>query len=144
MDVQVGLVGWINSPLGALVSDPTITGKMSFGYNSKFFRTATNPKGESQLNFLLGDFDFNALNYEYLVIDQARAQSRGFGKVNGVSGYDFIATVMIEVYPEPEELINSTSRSGKRRQVSSSMATKWEPVIRRIHLCRSGLGAILL
>jgi len=86
--------GWINSPLGALVSDPTITGKMSFGYNSKFFRTATNPKGESQLNFLLGDFDFNALNYEYLVIDKVRDQFRGFGKVNGVSGYDFTATVI--------------------------------------------------
>ena len=94
MDVQVGLVGWLNSPLGTLVFDPTITGKMSFGYNSKFFRTATNPKGESQLNFLLGDFDFNALNYEYLVIDQVRAQFRGFGKVNVVSGYDFIATVI--------------------------------------------------
>ncbi|HEX6125437.1 MAG TPA: PKD domain-containing protein, partial [Pyrinomonadaceae bacterium] len=86
--------GWINSPLGALVSDPTITGKMSFGYNSKFFRSATNPKGELQLDFLLGDFEFNALNYEYLVIDQARAQFHGFGKVNGVSGYDFIATVI--------------------------------------------------
>jgi len=67
---------------------------MRLGYNSKFFRTATNPKGESQLNFLLGDFDFNALNYEYLVIDQVRAQFRGFGKVNGVSGYDFTATVI--------------------------------------------------
>jgi hypothetical protein len=86
--------GWISSPLGALTSDPTATGKMSFGYNSKFFKTATNPKGESQLDFLLGNFEFNALNYEYLVIDKARAQFRGFGKVNGVSGYDFIATVI--------------------------------------------------
>jgi hypothetical protein len=67
---------------------------MRLGYNSKFFRTATNPKGESQLNFLLGDFDFDALNYEYLVIDQVRAQFRGFGEVNGVSGYDFTATVI--------------------------------------------------
>jgi hypothetical protein len=86
--------GWINSPLGALVSNPTLTGKISFGFNSKFFKGATNPKGESQLDFLLGNLDFNALNYDYLVIDKARAQFRGFGKVNGVSGYEFIVTVI--------------------------------------------------
>jgi hypothetical protein len=67
---------------------------MTFGFNSKFFKGATNPKGESQLDFLLGNFEFNALNYEYLVIDKARAQFRGFGKVNGSSGYDFIVTVI--------------------------------------------------
>jgi len=34
------------------------------------------------------------LNYDYLVIDKARAQFAGFGKVNGVSGYNFIVTVI--------------------------------------------------
>ena len=67
---------------------------MSFGFNSKFFKGATNPKGESQLDFLLGNLEFNALNYEYLVIDKARAQFKGFGKVNGSSGYEFIVTVI--------------------------------------------------
>jgi len=86
--------GWINSPLGALISDPTMMGKMSFGFNSKFFKGATNPKGESQLDFLVGNLDFNALNYDYLVIDKSRAQFAGFGKVNGVSGYNFIVTVI--------------------------------------------------
>jgi uncharacterized repeat protein (TIGR01451 family) len=86
--------GWMNSPLGALISDPALTGKMSFGFNSKFFKSATNPKGESQLTFLLGNLDFNALNYDYLVIDKARAQFAGFGKINGVSGYNFIVTVI--------------------------------------------------
>jgi hypothetical protein len=69
-------------------------GKLSFGFNSKFFKGATNPKGESQLDFLLGDLDFNALNYDYLVIDKDRAQFKGFGKVNGISGYEFIVTVI--------------------------------------------------
>jgi uncharacterized repeat protein (TIGR01451 family) len=86
--------GFISSPLGALFSAPNMTGKMSFGFNSKFFKGATNPKGESQLDFLLGDLDFNALNYDYLVIDKSRAQFAGFGKVNGVSGYNFIVTVI--------------------------------------------------
>jgi hypothetical protein len=86
--------GWINSPLGALVSDPTMIGKVSFGFNSKFFKGATNPKGESQMDFLLGNLDFNALNYDWLVIDKARAQFRGFGKLNGVAGYDFMVTII--------------------------------------------------
>jgi uncharacterized repeat protein (TIGR01451 family) len=86
--------GWANSPLGAYVPDPTKMGKLTFGFNSKFFKTATNPKGESQLTFLLGGLDFNALNYDYLVIDKARAQFKGFGKINGVSGYEFIVTVI--------------------------------------------------
>jgi hypothetical protein len=86
--------GWAYSPLGAFVSDPTLSGKITFGFNSKFFKGATNPKGESQVSFLLGNFEFNALNYDYLVIDKTRAQFRGFGKVNGVAGYDFIVTVI--------------------------------------------------
>jgi hypothetical protein len=86
--------GWFYSPLGSLISDPTLTGKLTFGFNSKFFKTATNPKGESQLDFLLGDLDFNALNYDYLVIDKNRGQFAGFGKINGVSGYNFIVTVI--------------------------------------------------
>jgi len=67
---------------------------LTFGFNSKFFKGATNPKGESQLDFLLGNLDFNALNYDYLVIDKDLAQFKGFGKMNGVSGYDFIVTVI--------------------------------------------------
>jgi hypothetical protein len=86
--------GWIYSPVGAWISDPNLVGKLSFGFNSKFFKGATNPKGESQLNFLIGNLDFNALNYDYLVIDKARAQFAGFGKINGVSGYNFIVTVI--------------------------------------------------
>jgi len=86
--------GWFYSPLGSLISDPSLTGKLTFGFNSKFFKTATNPKGESQLSFLLGDLDFNALTYDYLVIDKTRAQFAGFGKINGVSGYNFIVTVI--------------------------------------------------
>jgi len=86
--------GYIESPAGSFFSDATATGKLSFGFNSKFFKTATNPKGETQLDFLIGNLDFNALNYDYLVIDKARAQCAGFGKVNGVSGYNFILTVI--------------------------------------------------
>ena len=46
------------------------------------------------MEFVNGDLEFNALNLDYLVIAGAKALFRGFGKINGVSGYDFILTVI--------------------------------------------------
>jgi hypothetical protein len=42
----------------------------------------------------VGDFEFNALNYEYLVISGAKAHFKGFGKINGSAGYEFTLTVI--------------------------------------------------
>jgi type IX secretion system substrate protein len=86
--------GWFESPAGALVSDPTATGKASYGFTVNYFKTSTYPKGETQFEFKIGSLEFNALNYDYLVINGARAQFKGTGKVTGdQSGYAFIMTV---------------------------------------------------
>jgi hypothetical protein len=85
--------GWIDSPAGAFAADPTLIGKVGFGFNSKY-TNATNPKGETWMRFNLGSFEFDALNYDYLVISGAKAQFRGFGKVGGSAGYDFTLTVI--------------------------------------------------
>jgi len=86
------------SPLGALTSNPNAGGKVAFGFTSNYFKGATNPKGETQFEFKLADFEFSALNFDYLVISGARAQYKGLGKtiVNGVeqSGIAFILTVI--------------------------------------------------
>ena len=34
------------------------------------------------------------MTFDYLVIAGAKTQFKGFGKINGVSGYDFILTVI--------------------------------------------------
>jgi hypothetical protein len=86
--------GWINSPAGAYPADPGQTGKGNFAFVSKYFRNATNPRGETQFDLTLGNFKFNALNFDYLVVSGARAQYKGFGKINGEAGYDFILTVI--------------------------------------------------
>jgi subtilisin-like proprotein convertase family protein len=86
--------GWIASPAGAYPANPTLTGKVGFGFNSKYFKNATNPKGETWMRFNLAGVEFSALNYEYLSISGAKAQIRGFGKLNGDSGYNFILTVI--------------------------------------------------
>jgi hypothetical protein len=87
--------GWFASPAGALKSDATATGKANFGYAVNYFKGAANPKGETQFELKVGDFEYNALNFEYLSIAGARAQIKGTGKITGgQSGINFIMTVV--------------------------------------------------
>jgi hypothetical protein len=87
--------GYFNSPAGALRSDPTATGKASYGFAMNYFKNSTYPKGETQFEFKVGSFEFNALNFEYLVISNSMAQFKGTGKIiGGQSGVGFIMTVV--------------------------------------------------
>jgi hypothetical protein len=87
--------GWFASPAGALKSDATATGKANFGYAVNYFKGAANPKGETQFELKVGDFEYNALNFEYLSVAGARAQIKGTGKITGgQSGINFIMTVI--------------------------------------------------
>ncbi|HEX8333576.1 MAG TPA: T9SS type A sorting domain-containing protein, partial [Segetibacter sp.] len=87
--------GWFASPAGALKSDATATGKANFGYAVSYFKGAANPKGETQFELKVGNLEFNALNFEYLSIDGAKAQLKGTGKITGgQSGVNFIMTVV--------------------------------------------------
>ncbi len=87
--------GWFSSPAGALPSNPSATGKVSYGFQSNYYKGATNPKGETQLDFKVGELEFNALNFEYLAVSGAKAQFKGSGKIIGdQSGYSFIMTVI--------------------------------------------------
>jgi hypothetical protein len=86
--------GWFSSPAGALKSDPAMAGDISYGFTVNYYKTATFPKGETQFDFKLGDFEFNALNFDYLSINKATAQFKGTGKIiGGQSGVGFIMTV---------------------------------------------------
>ena len=87
--------GYFNSPAGALKSNPTATGKVSYGFVMNYFKNATLPKGETQFEFKIGDFEYNAVNFDYLSISGAKAQFKGTGKiVGGQSGINFIMTVI--------------------------------------------------
>ena len=86
--------GYFNSPAGALRSNPNATGKASYGFAMNYFKNSTYPKGETQFEFKVGEFEFNALNFEYLVISNSMAQFKGTGKIiGGQSGVGFIMTV---------------------------------------------------
>jgi hypothetical protein len=86
--------GYFESRAGALRSNPSAIGKASYGFAMNYFKNSTNPKGEAQFEFKVGDFEFNALNFDYLVINNVMAQFKGTGKIiGGQSGIGFTMTV---------------------------------------------------
>lgn len=87
--------GYFDSPAGALIPDASATGKASYGFAMNYFKNSTYPKGETQFEFKVGDFEFNALNFDYLVISSSVAQFKGTGKIiGGQSGVGFTMTVV--------------------------------------------------
>jgi hypothetical protein len=86
--------GWFNSPGGAFVADPLLTGKANFGFNSKYQKGATVPTGNTEFQFHAGNLNFKSTSYEWLVVAGARAQFKGTGTVNGTPGYGFMLTAI--------------------------------------------------
>jgi hypothetical protein len=94
-DPSAGFVtggGWIMSPAGAYAADPSLTGKATFGFVSKYKKGATAPTGETEFQFRAVSFNFHSEAYQWLVISGAKAQYKGTGTINGVSGYGFLLT----------------------------------------------------
>jgi PKD repeat protein len=79
--------GWIDSPAGAYVPDPTLTGKALFGFVSKYAKGASAPTGNTRFRFRVGDLAFYSESYQWLVVNQGgtNAQFKGSGTVNDQS-----------------------------------------------------------
>jgi PKD repeat protein len=79
--------GWIDSPENAYQPAPTLTGKATFGFVSKYKKGASTPTGNTQFQFKAGDMNFHSDTYQWLVINQggSRAQFKGTGTINGQS-----------------------------------------------------------
>ncbi|EKB48239.1 T9SS type A sorting domain-containing protein [Cecembia lonarensis] len=86
--------GWIHSPAGAYVNNPSAEGRANFGFVSKYQRGATVPTGQTQFQFQAEKFNFHSTSYEWLVVAGHRAQFKGEGRVNGQSGYGFMLTAI--------------------------------------------------
>ncbi len=94
-DASAGFItggGWINVGAGSYAADPTLTGRANFGFNSQYKKNANIPTGETEFNFQVGNFNFHSEAYSWLVVSSYKAQYKGTGSVNGVSGYDFTLT----------------------------------------------------
>jgi len=86
--------GWITSPRGAYLVEPTLTGRASFGFNSKYRSGAAEPSGVTQFQLQMANFNFHADVYQWLVVAGAKAQYKGLGTVNGRGQYGFLLTAM--------------------------------------------------
>lgn len=85
--------GWINSPEGAFTPIPTLTGKASFGFVSRYHNGASVPTGATQFQFQAGGLSFKSTSYDWMVISGSnKAQFKGVGKINESGSYRFMLT----------------------------------------------------
>ena len=87
-DPSAGFVtggGWIESPAGAYKADASLAGKATFGFVSKYQKSADVPSGNTAFEFEVGSFEFHSTAYEWLVVNQdgTNAQFKGNGLING-------------------------------------------------------------
>ena len=84
--------GWIMSPEGAYAANPTLTGKATFGFVSKYKKGASIPDGNTEFQFRGGGLNFSSTNYQWLVVNQnyTNAQFKGTGTINGAGAYGFM------------------------------------------------------
>lgn len=85
--------GWIDSPAGAYIPDPSLAGRADFDFESKYHKGANVPSGQTEFQFEAGSFYFESETSNWLVVAGVRAQFKGTGAVNGVSGYSFLLTL---------------------------------------------------
>jgi hypothetical protein len=87
--------GWIDSPAGAYIKDPLLTGKANFGFVSKYQKGANVPTGNTEFQFKEGSLNFKSTDFQWLVINgTAQAQFKGTGTINGSGKYNFMVTAV--------------------------------------------------
>jgi PKD repeat protein len=86
--------GWISSAAGAYEASSAFTGKASFGFVSKYYKKATNPRGNTRFVLHGAGFEFKATAYDSLTVAGAIAQYKGSGTVGKAQGYSFFVTVL--------------------------------------------------
>jgi len=85
--------GWIESPAGAYTPDPSLTGKLTFGFVTKYLNGAATPAGQATFKFHAAGLDFSSASYEWLVVVGSKALVKGSGAINGSGNYGFRLTV---------------------------------------------------
>lgn len=71
---------------------PTIAGKATFGFVSKYKKGASTPDGNTEFQFKAADLNFHSESYDWLVVNQGgeNAQFKGTGTINGSGAYGFM------------------------------------------------------
>jgi hypothetical protein len=96
-DPSAGFVtggGWITSPAGAFLADPTMTGKATFGFVSKYKKGANVPDGSTEFQFHAAGLNFKSTAYQWLVVAGSKATYKGWGTINGLGNYGFLLSAL--------------------------------------------------
>lgn len=86
--------GYINSPAGAYVEEPSMIGTANFGFVSKYQKGQSLPTGNTQFQFQTAGLDFKSSAYEWLAISGAKAQFKGSGTINGTGNYGYLLSAI--------------------------------------------------
>jgi predicted secreted protein len=86
--------GWFNSPAGAYRPQPSLQGRVNFGFVSKYKKGTNVPDGSTAFQSQLGSLYFHSTAYEWLVISGSKGQYKGSGTINGKGNYGFILTAI--------------------------------------------------
>ncbi|MBW7991409.1 MAG: SUMF1/EgtB/PvdO family nonheme iron enzyme [Planctomycetes bacterium] len=117
--------GWIDSPSGAYMPDPSLSGKANFGFISKYKKGATTPTGQTEFVFQTGDLNFHSSSYDWLVVTGSDyARFKGWGSINGEEGYRFMIwagngpdTFRIKIWWEDGEIENVVYDNGMDQEI---------------------------
>lgn len=73
-----------------------VTGKATFGFVSRYKKGANVPAGNTEFQFKKGKlhFKFKSTAYQWLTVTGARAQCKGWGKINDAGDYGFLLTAI--------------------------------------------------
>ena len=82
----------ILSPEGAYAADPTLSGKATFGFVSKYLKGANVPSGNTEFQFHAAGMRFKSTSYQWLAVAGDKAQFKGAGTIDGAGEYGFILT----------------------------------------------------
>ena len=128
-DASSGFVtggGWINSPPGAHKANPSLTGKATFGFVSKYKRGANVPTGNTEFQFKAGNLNFHSSSYDWLVVTGSDyARFKGAGAINGFGDYKFMLwagddtpdTFRIKIWGEDGETENVVYDNGMNQPI---------------------------
>ena len=96
-DPSAGFVtggGWIIAQPGSYPADPTLTGKATFGFVSKYKKGQNQPEGNTEFQFHAAGMNFHSHTYEWLVVAGSKAMYKGVGTINGAGNYGFKITAI--------------------------------------------------
>jgi flagellar hook capping protein FlgD/PKD domain-containing protein len=86
--------GKFNSPAGAFVANPSLSGRVDFDFDTRYRQNDLAPSGTSSFKFAMNGMDFESasVDQDWFMVGFARGMYRGNGTINGTGNYKFLVS----------------------------------------------------